>query len=282
MFNLLVNSNGWGDTRGSLPLDRVFKYTANHLPQKFQAMTEQEMRSVMAYPSLFMPEIDNSGPQLARVGSITRARVDGTEVQLDYMMDGSLVPIPNSQLAGLVAELDAVPFELRHTHWAVKEVDLFRVLFRAQTAPLLRPKVFGLDPLKGMDLSLVSAMMPFDRAFDEVWHSIQTAAATVNLKCQRASDIWQHDAIIQDIVSLIHTSRIVVCDCTRRNANVFYEIGIAHSIGRDVILITQSASDVPFDLRHLRFIEYLDNDQGRKELVRQLSERMQTLAGVAA
>jgi hypothetical protein len=37
---------------------------------------------------------------------------------------------------------------------------------------------------------------------------------------------------------------------------VFYETGIAHTVGKEVILITQNMDDVPFDLRHLRCILY--------------------------
>jgi hypothetical protein len=37
---------------------------------------------------------------------------------------------------------------------------------------------------------------------------------------------------------------------------VFYETGIAHTVGKEVILITQTIDDVPFDLRHLRCIVY--------------------------
>src|SRR6266700_3613748 len=44
---------------------------------------------------------------------------------------------------------------------------------------------------------------------------------------------------------LIDRSRVVICDCTKRNPNVFYEIGIAYTLGRDVILITQNDADVP-------------------------------------
>jgi hypothetical protein len=58
------------------------------------------------------------------------------------------------------------------------------------------------------------------------------------------------------VVSSICKSSVVVCDLTGKNANVFYEAGIAHSLGKDVILNTQSADDVPFDLRRLRYIPY--------------------------
>jgi len=53
------------------------------------------------------------------------------------------------------------------------------------------------------------------------------------MQCLRADDIWDHDAVIQDVVSLINRSRVVVCDCTERNANVFYEAGIAHRLGKE-------------------------------------------------
>ncbi|KKK66434.1 hypothetical protein LCGC14_2964150, partial [marine sediment metagenome] len=62
--------------------------------------------------------------------------------------------------------------------------------------------------------------------------------------------------IMADIWSAIYHSRLVVADCTNRNANVFYEIGLAHAIGRPVILTTQKLKDVPFDLRQIRCIEY--------------------------
>ena len=78
----------------------------------------------------------------------------------------------------------------------------------------------------------------------------------------RADDIWLHTHIIQDIATLISRSRIIVADGTGNTANVFYEIGIAHAIGREVIVSAQSTNDIPFDLRHLRAISYLNNGEG--------------------
>jgi hypothetical protein len=122
-------------------------------------------------------------------------------------------------------------------------------------------------------------MMPFDAAFNDVYNSIREAAGNVGLRCRRADDIWENAAIIQDVVSLIDRSRIVICDCTGRNPNVFYEAGIAHTLGREVILITQSEHDIPFDLRHLRYVRYLNNAEGRTALVEALQSRMHTLLG---
>ena len=60
---------------------------------------------------------------------------------------------------------------------------------------------------------------------------------------------------------LINESRIVIADCTARNVNVFYEIGVAHTVGKDVILLCQNASeDIPIDIRTQRVIEYKIED----------------------
>ena len=55
------------------------------------------------------------------------------------------------------------------------------------------------------------------------------------------------------------------------------ERGIAHSLGKDVILITQSADDVPFDLRHLRYIQYLNNGEGLRQLSEKVKARLEAL-----
>jgi hypothetical protein len=181
-----------------------------------------------------------------------------------------------STLERLTRELSIDSVELSRTHWAIKNIDLFKVLLATQSALAPSPKAFHLDKT-GINDTLLSVMMPFDLRFKDVYESIAAAAGRTGMTCLRADDIWRNEAIIQDIVSLICTSRIVVSDCTNRNANVFYETGIAHTLGRDVVLITQSEADVPFDLRHLRFIVYLDNGEGRQKLADQLEKRIRTL-----
>ena len=43
---------------------------------------------------------------------------------------------------------------------------------------------------------------------------------------------------------------------TGRNANVFYEVGYSHALGKTTILLTQNADDIPFDLKHFPHIVY--------------------------
>ena len=170
-------------------------------------------------------------------------------------------------------------FEFSRNHWAVKDIDLYRFLLRNVRPRRQRPTVFRIEEHEQIEPTLVSAMMPFDAAFSSVYDSIREAADNVGLRSRRADDIWENAAVIQDVVSLIDRSRVVVCDCTGRNPNVFYEAGIAHTLGREVILITQADQDIPFDLRHLRYVRYLNNGEGRAALTTVLQSRMQTILG---
>ncbi len=91
---------------------------------------------------------------------------------------------------------------------------------------------------------------------------------------KRADDFWVNHNIIQDIPELICTSSVAICDLSDKNPNVFYEAGIAHTLGKEVILITQSMNDVPFDLRSLRCITYLNNQEGFDKLASDLLARL--------
>lgn len=139
------------------------------------------------------------------------------------------------------------------------------------------PSVFD-TPDTGVEPDLVAAMMPFSPGFEQVFARIASACRGAGLRCVRAKDIWDHQTVIQDIFSLIFRSRVVVCDFTGKNPNVFYEAGIAHTLGKIVIPLTQSAGDIPFDVQHHRYLHYLNNDEGRMDMERELHRRLTTLS----
>jgi len=63
------------------------------------------------------------------------------------------------------------------------------------------------------------------------------------------------------IVEFIASADIVIADCTGNNPNVLYELGLAHALGKETILITQDSMDgVPSDIKLFEFIKY---DLGR-------------------
>ena len=278
MFNLLMFNVDWVSGRVTVPIGRMFEYTSDHIADQFRQNGSPLLDRLTALPCLFCEE--GTTDEIAYVGQINRTRITGRDLSLEVSFDAEVPPLQNSMVYANRAELDMPhDFEFWRNHWAVKDVDLYRFLLRNVRPRRQRPTVFQIPEHENIEATLASAMMPFDVAFNTVYDSIRQAADNVGLRCRRADDIWENAVIIQDVVALIDRSRVVVCDCTGRNPNVFYEAGIAHTLGREVILITQSEHDIPFDLRHLRYVKYLNNAEGRAALVTALQSRMQTILG---
>jgi hypothetical protein len=116
--------------------------------------------------------------------------------------------------------------------------------------------IFG-PPLRAESWPDLFMVMPFDARMEPIFDDhVRKVATELGLSAKRGDDFFSRGSIMQDVWSAIYHSKVIVADCTKRNPNVFYEIGMAHTLGKDTILIGQSLKDIPFDLRHLRQIIY--------------------------
>jgi hypothetical protein len=107
------------------------------------------------------------------------------------------------------------------------------------------------------DSSLCFVLMPFADEFYQIYEqAISVAAENAGLRCMHAGEIFDNREIVENIWESICIAQVIVADVTHRNPNVFYELGICHTLGKEVIIITQNSNDVPFDIRHRRYIEY--------------------------
>jgi hypothetical protein len=260
-----------------MPLERLFEYTDEAVIARFRDVAGTPLLSeLIQHPCVFMQE--GTGDEVARVGTITQARIVGRELIFEYTLTPEVPPLLNRTIYANKTDFDMPhEFEFNRNHWAAKDVDLYRMLLRLVRPRRQLPTVFVIEEHERIEPTLVSVMMPFDAGFSAVYEAIQQGVEAVGLRCRRADDIWEAPAIIQDVVNLIDRARVVICDCTGRNPNVFYEAGIAHTLGREVLLITQSAADIPFDLRHLRYLPYLNNSEGRQALSTALAARLRTI-----
>jgi hypothetical protein len=113
----------------------------------------------------------------------------------------------------------------------------------------------------------VFAIMPFSKPFDAVYEeAIKPACLSITLRVGRGDDIFGATHVINDIWSAIYGADDVIADCTSKNPNVFYELGMAHTLGKKVILIARTEEDIPFDLRHWRYITYEVTENGLDKL----------------
>lgn len=104
-------------------------------------------------------------------------------------------------------------------------------------------------------------LMPFKEPFDMYYDSIiAPAIIKANLLPQRGDSLFRPTPIMGDIWKMIQGAKVMLAELTGKNANVFYELGLGHSIGKPIVLISETMEDVPFDLRPLRVITY-DKDK---------------------
>ncbi|TET19843.1 hypothetical protein E3J74_05080 [Candidatus Bathyarchaeota archaeon] len=100
-------------------------------------------------------------------------------------------------------------------------------------------------------------IMPFNPTFQSEYESIiRPAVEAVKLTPIRADEIYSRPRVTADIWKGLRSARIVIAELTGKNTNVFYEVGLAHSLGKPVIIITRNQDDVPFDLKALRYVYY--------------------------
>jgi hypothetical protein len=98
-------------------------------------------------------------------------------------------------------------------------------------------------------------LMPFKEPYNSYYTAIYKpaleAAACIVF---RVDDLSAPRPIILDIQESILNADLIFCDMSERNPNVFYELGLAHAIGKPAILVARKEDDIPFDLRHVRVV----------------------------
>jgi len=103
-------------------------------------------------------------------------------------------------------------------------------------------------------------IMPFRDVNKSIFfeNSIRTyLQGNLKMKVVRADDFADNDVIIDTIYEEIEKAEIVICEITECNKNVFFEIGYAKGIKKQLIFISEKGKELEFfDVNHIRRIEY--------------------------
>lgn len=125
-------------------------------------------------------------------------------------------------------------------------------------------------------------LMPFSQTFDFTYREVIKPIVSKNgIEVIRADEMFSPGSIMEQIRVSIQQSRFCIADLTGRNPNVLYELGIAQTMNKPTILLTQDINDVPFDLSSYRFIIYdIQKKQSVETAKRQLDQAIQQVLGV--
>ena len=146
--------------------------------------------------------------------------------------------------------------------------------------------IVRINPIfKGRDFlvnnHLVFVLMPFsdEQNLQEIYREyIKPAVEENGFECRRADDIYDNKPIVESIWENINRSKVIIAELTGKNPNVFYELGISHTVGKEIVLLAQDINDVPFDLKHLRVIIYDFTPKGVENLKQQLMSTLQFIS----
>ncbi|MCL2801501.1 MAG: hypothetical protein FWD28_07085 [Treponema sp.] len=137
---------------------------------------------------------------------------------------------------------------------------------------IIEPKVFTKTEFV-QDDKLVCVIMPFVEEWsNDVYKVSVDALEPVGYNVWRADLITKDDVIIQEIWNQINKSKFVIADCTNKNPNVFYELGIAHALGKPAFMCTQKSEDIPFDIKFIKYFTYGLQYKELQDLIKQLKQ----------
>lgn len=125
-----------------------------------------------------------------------------------------------------------------------------------------------------MDKAKVFVIMPFsDEFFDS--YEMMKAHFEDEFEFSHAGEEDNQQNILADIIRPIYSADVVLADLTGLNANVMYELGIAHSLNKKTIVITRDdMSTLPFDLKQYRAKGYSTHFKQFYELLSYLDKNL--------
>ncbi|MBF0430430.1 MAG: hypothetical protein HQK83_04075 [Fibrobacteria bacterium] len=126
-----------------------------------------------------------------------------------------------------------------------------------------------------MDLCYVS--LPEIEGSETLWdNQLKTTLNNAGFDAIKGDDIFSRGSL-DTVWENVLNSRIVICDLTGKTPNILYQLGLAHALNKDVIVICQSIKDIPADLQDEEPLIYTNSPAGHAMLEQELNKRIQEM-----
>ncbi len=98
---------------------------------------------------------------------------------------------------------------------------------------------------------------PYQHLYEQVIKNVLNA---LNFDCVRADEIQQSSSIIENIERSINTSDLIIAEVSEKNQNVYFELGLAWRLNKEIILLVQKEKKIPTDTRLYNHLVYDKTD----------------------
>lgn len=136
----------------------------------------------------------------------------------------------------------------------------------AKSRSILMPQLASqvLAPFKQRTAFVI---MPFKNNYRDFYElGVRDIVNSYGYSCLRADEMPCGNGMIQNILDIIVLSDIIIAEVTEHNANVYYEVGLAHALDKEVVLCTRNMDSSPSDLRGFSHLVYDDIVELRNKL----------------
>ncbi|VEI68141.1 Nucleoside 2-deoxyribosyltransferase [Serratia quinivorans] len=122
-------------------------------------------------------------------------------------------------------------------------------------------------------------VMQFCQMYDDLYEAvIKPVCAEFGLRTVRADESFNNNFIIHEIVSEISEATVIIADITPDNPNVYYEVGYAHALKKNVVLMcNEERVKLPFDLSGFRTIFYKNSIAGNSLVKQRLINHLNSI-----
>ena len=185
MYHLFVTAerDAWKqNTFYKFPISRFLEYTDDDVAEHFKVLTETHIQTLCSFPCLFAYEGEDEDVYVGRLLSIEE-RSGPRSLLIEFEIDRNVAPIAFERLKPIRDALDIRGWEMSRTHWALKNVDLFKRLSNvglitgasaAQAIPI--EPVGNLPPSANAELAIASLqdfvriVLEYQAGNDEVFY----------------------------------------------------------------------------------------------------------------
>jgi hypothetical protein len=122
----------------------------------------------------------------------------------------------------------------------------------------------------------VFIVMAFREESEDAFSAIKEVCEERGLQWARTDQDPTTNRVYQRIVSGIQRATFVIADATIPTLNVYYELGYAEALGKQVIVVAKEGTELPFDTRDIPTTLF----RNQTRLKAALRERIDGLVGV--
>jgi hypothetical protein len=189
--------------------------------------------------------------------------------------DAFIIQFPANLVAQSTQERHAALQKVASEHIDSEFLRLEKMLSLVRARPIFGKAV---SPVGARTLLL---LLPQEANLRGNENAIINASLTNNLPIVEAEDVRSGRSAVREMWDSLNHAAVIIADLTGADAGVMYGLGIAHTLGKETILIHPQGSKYLTDIPRTYRIEYEDSDAGRAKLEEQLSLMLGTMLAPA-